>query len=44
MVQKRRLKKPGPKEERLKIEGDWRKAVGKAFKKQRPKHWQGLAP
>lgn len=30
-------KKRGPKPERVKIEGDWENAVGKALKKKRPK-------
>ena len=32
-------KKPGPKEDRLKLEGDWRKAAKKALQKKRPKKW-----
>ena len=40
MSKKRPARKPGPKEDRLKIEGDWREAVGKAVKKPRPKDWQ----
>ena len=30
-------KKPGPEEDRLKIEGDWEDAVAKAMGKPRPK-------
>ena len=34
--------KRGPKEERVKIKGDWELAVGKALKKERPKEgWPG---
>ena len=29
--------KPGPESERLNLEGDWEKLVGKALKKKRPK-------
>lgn len=29
-------KKPGPKAERLKLEGDWKKAIKKAVKKPKP--------
>ena len=39
MVQKRKPKKPGHKEERLKIKGDWQEAVKKALKKKRPPGW-----
>ena len=28
--------KPGPEPDRLKLEGDWKKAVGKAVRKKRP--------
>lgn len=34
---KRRLKKKGPKPERVKISGNWEDAVGQALKKERPK-------
>lgn len=30
-------KKTGPKSERLKIDGDWESAMGKAVKKKKPK-------
>ena len=29
--------KPGPKEDRLKLRGDWQMLVGKALEKKRPK-------
>ncbi len=33
---------PGPEPERLNLEGDWEKLVGKALKKKRPKEgWPG---
>jgi hypothetical protein len=31
-----RKSKPGPKADRLKIEGDWKKAVGKAISVEKP--------
>ena len=34
MAKKR--KKPGPKEDKLKINGDWEKAIGKAIRKEKP--------
>ncbi len=34
------MKKTGPKEQRLKLKGDWQALVGKALKKERPaKGW-----
>jgi hypothetical protein len=37
---KKAKRKTGPKPDLLKIEGDWRKAVGKALEKKRPdKGW-----
>jgi hypothetical protein len=37
--------KPGPEAERVKIEGDWTAAVGKALKKPRPvTGWPKAAP
>ncbi len=35
MSEKKRVS--GPEPERVKFEGDWQKAVGKALKKERPK-------
>ncbi len=32
-----KVKKTGPKPDRLKIDDDWRDAMGKAIKKERPK-------
>lgn len=37
MGKKPSSKPPGPEAQRLKIPGDWEKAVGKALKKQPPK-------
>lgn len=34
---KQKQKKRGPKPESLRVEGDWRDAMGKALKKRRPK-------
>jgi len=34
---KEKQKRAGPEPERVQIEGDWKKAVGKALKKKRPK-------
>ncbi len=34
---KHKPKNPGPKPERLKLEGDWQQAAKKALKKKRPK-------
>ena len=39
--QKPQKKKTGPKEERLKLKGDWQALVGKALAKQRPKKGWG---
>jgi hypothetical protein len=36
-TEKRKLKKTGPKELRLKLKGDWQALVGKALAKKRPK-------
>jgi len=36
---KRDKKKPGPKEDRLKLDGDWKKAMKKAVRKPKPKEW-----
>jgi hypothetical protein len=38
MAKKKRVakKKPGPKPETLKVEGDWREAIGKAMKRGKP--------
>lgn len=35
-MSKKRKKKPGPKPERLKLEGDWKDAIKKALKKTLP--------
>lgn len=35
--EKRKKAKTGPKEERLKLKGDWQALIGKALKKPRPK-------
>jgi hypothetical protein len=32
----RKAAKPGPKPQRLKIEGDWKEAVARSFKKKKP--------
>lgn len=37
MATNKKKAKRGPTAERLKIKGDWEKAVGKALKKERPK-------
>ena len=34
-----RKKKPGPKSDKLKLDGDWEEQIGKAMKKKRPKDW-----
>jgi len=35
-MDKGKKSKPGPEEERLKLEGDWQDNIGKALKKKRP--------
>ena len=37
MTNKRSSPKTGPKPDRVKVEGDWEDAIGKALKKPRPK-------
>lgn len=41
---KQENKPSGPEPERVKIEGDWIKAVGKALKKERPKEGWPMTP
>jgi len=37
MARKKRRKKPGPKPQRVKIEGDWRAVIGQALRMKPPK-------
>jgi len=44
MAQKKKSKSRGPSPERVKIKGDWEKAIGEALKKERPKEgWPNTA-